>query len=465
MNKKTILFFIGILILLTACSNVEKDFSLTPTGKTVKDTDISQGTEVGTGYSTAHEPKKAVTESVSMALEGKTNKNPEFAIVYASSGSDLDAILSELKSVLPNTKIYGGTADSRAVMTEKGFVKVTEKGYESSKLEGKRGLAVMTVDSKDITFGVGSADFEKFDSIQEAAETAIKQASISAEKTSQKQPNLILISITQGNEEEALKGIENVFGKDVVVLGGTVGGPSQSVFGKEKTHEKGISVAVIYTDLPVGWTFEGGFDTKLPNSGIVTKVDGQHIVEIDNKPALDVYNEWLNGKIDKLYAENKDPGKIRDLLTLYPIYRKYTSPSGQDYHLFSHPWPKDDTLENRAVSTSTEIKKGEKIYLSKGTWETLINRIGNLPKNAKSKGDITIDNKPILGIGYFCAGVMGTIPVEEREKLSTLINYANNNAPFIASFTWGEQGHFPGVGNKHGNLLTSFVVIGKGENI
>jgi hypothetical protein len=44
-----------------------------------------------------------------------------------------------------------------------------------------------------------------------------------------------------------------------------------------------------------------------------------------------------------------------------------------------------------------------------------------------------------------------------------LINYANKDAPFIAPFTWGEQGQFPGVGNKHGNLLTSFLVIGSKE--
>jgi hypothetical protein len=53
--------------------------------------------------------------------------------------------------------------------------------------------------------------------------------------------------------------------------------------------------------------------------------------------------------------------------------------------------------------------------------------------------------------------------VEEREKIPLLINYANNNGPFIANFTWGEQGHFPGIGNRHGNLLTSFMVVGPKE--
>lgn len=89
-----------------------------------------------------------------------------------------------------------------------------------------------------------------------------------------------------------------------------------------------------------------------------------------------------------------------------------------------------------------------------------MNRIGNLPTHAKVYGGIDVNTRPILGIGYICAGVMGVIPETEREKLPLLINYANNDAPFIANFTWGECGLFPGIGNKHGNLLTSFLVIG-----
>jgi hypothetical protein len=59
---------------------------------------------------------------------------------------------------------------------------------------------------------------------------------------------------------------------------------------------------------------------------------------------------------------------------------------------------------------------------------------------------------------------MGIIPEDDREKMSILINYASDNIPFIANFTWGEQGHLVGIGNKHGNLLTSFVMFGQKGN-
>jgi hypothetical protein len=306
---------------------------------------------------------------------------------------------------------------------------------------------------------VGSADFTAHASVKEAGRAAIERALASAGKTAADRPRVILIGPTIGEEEELLLGMEQVVGKEAVILGGTLGGPKAAALDQDRVYEKGVCVAVIYTDLPLGWTFEGGFDVTDPHTGIVTKIEGHAIAEIDGRPALDVYDEWLGGRISKL-VEEQAPDRVRDLLCLCPIYRKLTSPSGEDYSLFSHPWPRESAPRDKAIMTSTNVGAGERIYLSRGTWETLLNRIGNLPRNAKLRGEIGVGARPLLGIGTICGGVLGVIPETERAKMPPLINYANNGAPFIANFTWGEQGHFPGLGNRHGNLTSGFLVIG-----
>lgn len=438
----------------------EQEFQLVPKERTIGASGMPDS-PVGTGWSTKESAEEAVKEAVDMALGGKSDRTPDFAIIFASSGSDTEAILSTAKKLFGNgTKIYGGTSDSRAVMTDKGFVKVAERAYQYSLMEGKRGLAVMTVTSEDIVFGVGSTNFSAYPSVQQASKVAILNALKSAGKSQNELPQAVLVTPTIGTEEEVIEGIEEVVGKNVPILGGTCGGPVFGVFGQDEVYSEGVSLAVIYTDLPVGWTFEGGFDVTDPHTGIVTKTAGQAICEIDNRPALDVYDEWLGGEIGRLYENIGKPDVIRDLLILHPIYRKYTSPNGQVFFLFSHPWPKDQTLKDRSIMTSTKVRTGERIYLSRGTWETFVNRIGNLPRKAKEKGGIEFEKRPILAIGYICGGVMGIIPEAERGTLPLLINYTNNDGPFIANFTWGEQGNFPGIGNKHGNLLTSFLVIG-----
>jgi len=455
---------IGAMVLFFVTREQEEEFQLVPLkiGPSAAEGTEIGGTEVGTGWSTNENPTEAVREAVNMALSGRKQKRPDFAIIYASSGSDMEGIFRAAKQMLgEEIKIFGGTSDSRAVMTDKGFVKATTRGYELSKMEGQRGLAIMTVSSKEIIFGVGSGNLsvQSAPAPQEVSRAAVLDAVEDAGKRIDELPRITLLLSTIGIEEEVLLGIEEVIGKGIVMLGGTVGGPAPAVFGEDRTYEKGVCLAVIYTDLPIGWTFEAGFDITDKYTGIVTKVEGQAIEEIDNKPALDVYNQWVDGEIERLHKENEKPDVIRDLLILKPLYRKYTSPSGQDYFLFSHPWPKDEKMEDKTILTSTKIKTGERVYLSQGTWETFLNRIGNLPRNAKTQGRIRVNARPILAIGTICGGVMGVIPETEREKMSFLINYANNNGPFIANFTWGEQGHFPGIGSKHGNLSTSFLVI------
>jgi hypothetical protein len=419
------------------------------------------GTEVGTGSGLSDDPEKAVREALTTALRDATPKTADFAVLYVTSGNDTKRVLESARLALgSNTKIFGGTSDSRGVMTDKGYMAVSEKGYEAA--DGPTGVALMTVSSNAITFGVSSANLTAFRSPQEMAKATVLEAIQSAGRNPEDLPRVILLCSSIGIEEEVLEGVEQAIGKSVPVLGGTVGGPVMGVLGENDVYERGICLAVLYTDLPLGWTFEAGFDVTEKHAGIATKVEGQALVEIDNKPALDVYNGWVNGEIDRLREQGAKPDVIRDLLTLHPLYRRYKSPTGQNYLLFSHPWPKDDRMQDKSVMTSTQIKAGEEVCLSSGTWETLLNRIGNLPTNAKANGRIPVGTRPVLAIGSICGGVLGVIPETERDKMSFLINSANGNGPFITSFTWGEQGHFPGIGNKHGNLLTSLLVIAPG---
>jgi hypothetical protein len=418
------------------------------------------GTEVGSGWSKNGDPYGAVSEALGMALQGKKEREPDIVFAFASSGSDLKAIQSQLRKMLGDgIMIFGGTSDSRAVCTERGLVAASRRAYEQSLSEERRALALMSVKSKDITFGVGSANFSDYSGVQEASRAAILMALQKAGQSPQQRPRIVLAIPTLGVEEEVIEGIEGVLGKDTPILGGTAGGPTPGVFGARGIYDKGVCVAVIYTDLPLGWAFEGGFEVTDSHSGIITRVSGQAILEIDGRPALDVYNEWLDGKIDRLYKEFQRPDVIRDLLALNPLYRRYTNHSGHSYFLFSHPWPKDDALRDRSIMTSTKIKAGERVYLARGTWEVLLNRIGNLPQKARVNGRIDPQSRTVFGLALICGGVMGVIPEAEREKIPYLINYATHHGPFIANFTWGEQGYFPGIGNRHGNLFTSFLLI------
>ena len=359
-----------------------QEFRLIPKEVAVQEYSGAGPTEVGTGWSVKGNPEEAVAEAVAMALAGKKQAAPHFAVLFANSGSDLPAVLSAARKRLEGkTKIYGGTSDSRALMINKKFVRM---GSPPHAVETRvQGVAIMTVTSEEITFGVGSADFAKYPSVQQAAREATRQAMANAGKSPAEIPQAVLITPTFGPEDQVLEGIAAVVGTDALILGGTAGGPKFGVFGEHGVYETGLSLAVLYTHLPLAWIFEGGFDTVDTPSGIVTKMAGRDILEIDHRPALEVYDQWLGGQVSTLIREGADLRKIRDVLTLHPLVRRYAAPGGQDFLLFSHPYPTKKALSDKSISTSTNIQPGDRVYLSHGTWETLLNRIGNLPLNAK----------------------------------------------------------------------------------
>jgi hypothetical protein len=460
-----ILMAIG-LVIISCSENRDPEFKLAPKAlpeATQADTPANKGVEVGTGWGEG-EPAEAVRKALGMALKGKANRNPDFMIIHPTAGSDCEKILQEVRNIVgTETRIYGGTSDARGVLSDGGYVAGAKGGYAAAAegIEaGLHGLAVMTISSREIEFGVGSASVADHGSASEAAVAALGSAVKNAGKNEGRKPSFILITPTIGIEHQVLKGVEQAVGSDVILLGGTAGGPNGNAIGNDHAYSEGVSFALFYTDLPVGWVFEAGFDKQDEFSGVVTKMDGRRIVEIDNEPAYDVYDRWLGGEVTRLRLQGEETDTFRDFLSLHPLFRKFESPDGSTYSVFSHPWAPNKDLITNGLNTTTDIKVGERVYLSYGTWEALLNRIGSLPGSARES--IALDeNAPVsFAIGTICAGVLGVIPDEERKKFPVLINHANGKAPFIASITWGEQGVLPGVGFQHCNLTTSFLVIG-----
>jgi hypothetical protein len=49
--------------------------------------------EIGTGWSAAEDPRVAVKQALRMALDGKKSQHPDFMVLFATSGTDMNAVL------------------------------------------------------------------------------------------------------------------------------------------------------------------------------------------------------------------------------------------------------------------------------------------------------------------------------------------------------------------------------------
>ena len=397
---------------------------------------------VGSGWSANIDEVKAVEEAVSSVKTQLEGESPDFAVLFSTASYDSDMVLSEVRRLLPDVRIYGGTS-CLAVQTKDGF----HAGENGS-------LALLAVASKNISFGVGGVNIDDFPSAREAGKSAI-QAAIDA--TGKKgTPKLVLITGSVGREEELLAGIEDVIGKDVPVLGGSAGDNTITgdwkQFANENVYSNGISLTAIYTDLKIGWAYEAGY-LRSENRGTITRADGRIIYEIDNRPAAEVYNEWTGGIV--VAEELETGGSILSASSYYPL-AKIIKNEEKEYTLSIHPLSFNAT--DHSLEVFANIEEGDEVMLMHGDWELLLNRALTTPLKALESESLSKEDVS-FGIYTYCGGTMLAIPEEERPKIPVLVKTAIGDAPFIGTFTFGEQGHIRGVGNLHGNLVNSMIVF------
>ncbi len=412
------------------------------------ETQLTGPVYVSCGWSIDNNAINAVNEAASLVISEFGEKSPEYVILFSTVGYDSEVVLGEVNNFFPNAQVYGGTSCAAVI---------TNDGYHAGEVGS---LALLGVSSENISFGVGGADLDEEDSARAAGEKAIIEAIENAGKEGEI-PAIVLITAAPGAEEEILFGIEDVIGKDVPIMGGSSGDNTIEGYWKQfvndKVYSNGVSLTAVFTDLKVGSAFEAGYLVS-ENEGNITRADGRIIYEIDNKLAAEVYNNWTNGEVIGEALESSE-GEITILSesTFYPLAKIFTDPDETVHYLSIHPLSVN--LSDKRLTVFANVEEGEKIQLMHGNWELLLNRAQSTPNAALENGGIE-KGEGAFGIYVFCAGTMLGIPEGERPMMPLLVEEAIG-VPFIGTFTFGEQGYISEIGNKHGNLVNSMVIIGE----
>ena len=420
----------------------ERGEILLPVVPEEKNVEKGEIVSVGYGWSVNGDETNAVKEAVSSVKTQLKGKSPEFVLLFSTVGYDPVKVLSEVRRLLGDVQIYGGTS-CLGVMSKDGF----HAGEQGS-------LALMAISSENITVGVGGVSIDDFTSAREAGKAAIVDA-INAAGEHHGHPKIVLMTAAPGEEEDILAGIEEVIGGNVPVFGGSSG--DNDITGKwkqyssERVYSNGICLAVIYTDLKVGSAFEAGY-LRTENRGTITKAEGRIIHEIDNHAAAEVYNTWTGGIVTE---ELETGGSVLSKATFYPL-AKVIKNGGKEDIVSIHPL--SINASDNSLTVFANVEEGDEVLLMCGDWELLLNRCLTTPTRALESEDISKEDV-CFAIYNYCAGTMLAIPEEERAKMPVLVKTAMGDAPLIGTFSFGEQGHIRGVGNRHNNLANWIIVF------
>jgi len=314
------------------------------------------------------------------------------------------------------------------------------------------GLAAFVLRDPDGDYGSAAGDFGS--SPRAAAQAVLERALQRADRPGEK-PELVWLAVTAGSEEEVLAGLRDVIGDDVPVIGGTAADDDISgqwkVAGPDGTFGSGLAVSVFFPSRPLSFAYQNGY-APTEHTGTVTAADGRNLLQIDGRPAAEVYSEWTNQSVPVASA-----GVSRQILsesTFWPLGREITSVGNVPYHLLAHPAVSE---ADGTIGLFAEVAEGEVLTQMNGSPESLIARAGRVASLACSSGQVSPDAVKGALIIY-CGGCM--LSVQDRlDEVIDGLRGVLTPAPFLGLFTFGEQGQIVGAGNRHGNLMISCIIF------
>lgn len=267
-------------------------------------------------------------------------------------------------------------------------------------------------------------------------------------------PKMVWCFQVPGNEEQVINGIQDVIGSRIPIFGGTCADNDllgQWCFSNSKdVFPHGFIIAVLYPSVDTLNFYSTGYD-KTNNSGTVTAVEGRILKEIDNQPALSVYNLWRKNAGFSMLSH----GNILAESTMTPLARSLSSDDDIPRLLLSHP----AVAHQDHLELFSNLFVGDTIYLACGSPEQLIKRgdmvVSSLVKLADLHSIKTIKGAIIV----FCGGCMLSIQ-NAMHQVKQAIALQLPNTPFIIGFTFGELGTFSDSTSKHGNLMISCQIFG-----
>jgi len=375
-------------------------------------------------------------------LEARGERAPDWLCLQASVGVDVDALRRAVAAAFPDTPVHGATSCLGA-MTNAG-ARIGPGGAV-----GALALWDEAGDYATVAARLG-------DDPAEAARAAVAAACAAAGRPGEA-PDLVWFSAVPGREERLLDGINAAVGEETPVFGGSAADDDVtgrwSVFDATARLTDGLVVSVLFPSGRVGNAFQSGYAPAGP-AATVTAGAGRHLAELDGRPAREVFDAWTGGKVVQGPADGAV--SVLSASTWSPLGRPDGTVAEIPFHLLLHPAQAE---ADGSLTLFADVAVGDRLYLMAGSPESLTARAARTATLAMETADIApCDVAGALII--FCGGSMLAMQ-DAMGNVAQQLDAALEGAPFLAGFTFGEQGHTIAGHNCHGNLMISAVVFAR----
>jgi len=374
--------------------------------------------KAGVGRSSNPDAIIAGAEACKWALSQTGNK-ADLIIVFSTVAYDQKKMLEGVRSVSKNIPLVG-CSDSG---------EITGEGPVS------KHVAVMAINSDTIDFTIGLGTGTGTGTDKDSYKAGVMAAK-EVKKKAKRGISLftMLLDGLAENGAAAVRGVQEVFGKNFPIMGGSAGDD----FLFKKTYEyydnQVLTNSLVGIGLSGKFSFGVGVRHGWESIGLpmkVTKAKGGKLIEVNNRPALSIYEDYFGKKADELIKE--------------PIARMaYTYPLGMSVEGSPELLIRDVVIANEKgeITCAAEIPQGSEIRLMLGDHGKAIQAAKDAAEGALSqlKGA-----KPKVIIVFDCMARNKLLGARIGEEIMAIQEVLGKDVPLIGFYTYGEQAPLGGV--------------------
>jgi hypothetical protein len=401
-------------------------------------------TKAGVGMSRHHNPNVAGREAAEQALRKAGGSKPDFVFMFGSMGYDQHSLVRAVRETTGEAPLTGCSAEG------------TINGEDAD--ESNFSVVVTAISSEELQWHNGLA------AGLEAEPRAVGKR-VAKDLLAHLSTDTIGLFVfpdgvkdfvvpTQNLVDNFFAGLEENLPSErfLPLWGGGAGNnfndwaspPYQ--YCDDEVVTDGVSYALLSGKAQVGWSISHGC---IPIGGerIVTRGQGNIIYEIDGKPAMEVFEEYIP---EGTLTDDRDWFPYAVSLSLCfkaPSYMK-----DEEYVVRGMPVV---SMADGSITVQTEVPEGTSVWLSSRDKEKITTGFDRMSEQIKNQLD---GENPSLVFQFEC-GTRGKMMFREQEKLQLQKRFRQSlhlDAPWVGFYTVGEIGPVEKHNLRH--LYTSVVL-------
>ncbi|MBV7338836.1 FIST C-terminal domain-containing protein [Chloroflexi bacterium TSY] len=398
------------------------------------------GTKAGVGMSHHRNPTMAGQEAAVMALQNAGIEQPDFVFMFASVGYDQPQLLQAVRETTKHTPLSGCSGEGVIVQGE---------GDESN-----FSVAVMVIQSNEMHFENGLATGFQSDAqgVGQSVATAL-QPLVEADAKGL----FVFPDSLTANFDGFKQGLEETLSLNhfLPVLGGGASDNWQFQqtyqYCNDEIVSDGVAWALLSGQLHLAYAVSHGC-MPMGSERQVTHAEGNILYEIDGKPTLTVFEEYLSPD------EIADWSTSRVLFALgFPAAEHLRD---QDNYIIRTIPGGFDEATGAAVLPG-EVVEGSAVWMTRRDYDKIGHSVDSIAEQIKAQLG---PSEPKMVFHFDCAG-RGKAMLRDQQKshlLNQLQQQVSPNVPWLGFYSYFEIGPMAGHNSMH-NFTAVVAALYDGE--